>query len=66
VILSWLTLKTRSPWVAALGHGAFNALAGLGILFLKPGFDAALAGSPLAWQVGSRWDYLTQVATKGS
>lgn len=47
IILSWLTLKTRSPWVAALGHGAFNAVAGLGFLLLKPGFDAALAGSPL-------------------
>jgi len=47
VILSWLTLKTRSPWVAGLGHGAFNAVAGLIFLLLKPGFDTALAGSPL-------------------
>jgi membrane protease YdiL (CAAX protease family) len=46
-ILSWLTLKTRSPWVAGLGHGAFNATAGLSFFFLKPGFDTALAGSPL-------------------
>ena len=47
VILSWLTLKTRSPWVAGLGHGTFNAVAGLIFLLLKPGFDTALAGSPL-------------------
>ncbi|MBI5952948.1 MAG: CPBP family intramembrane metalloprotease [Chloroflexi bacterium] len=47
IILSWLTLKTRSPWVAGLGHGAFNAVAGLAFLLLKPGFDTALAGSPL-------------------
>jgi membrane protease YdiL (CAAX protease family) len=47
IILSWLTLKTRSPWVAGLGHGAFNATAGLSFFFLKPGFDTALAGSPL-------------------
>jgi uncharacterized protein len=46
-ILAWLYLKTRSPWVAALGHGAFNAVAGVGFFFLKPGFDTALAGSPL-------------------
>lgn len=46
-ILSWLALKTRSPWVAGLGHGAFNATAGLSFYFLKPGFDTALAGSPL-------------------
>jgi membrane protease YdiL (CAAX protease family) len=47
VILSWLTVQTRSPWAAALGHGAFNAVAGLSFLFLTPGFDTALAGSPL-------------------
>jgi uncharacterized Tic20 family protein len=47
VILSWLNLKARSPWVAGLGHGAFNAVAGLIFLLLKPGFDTALAGSPL-------------------
>jgi len=47
VILSWLTVQTRSPWAAALGHGAFNAVAGLGFLLLTPGFDTALAGSPL-------------------
>ncbi len=46
-ILSWLYLNTRSPWVAALGHGAFNASPGLAIFFLKPDFDTAVAGSPL-------------------
>ena len=46
-ILAWLTLKTRSPWAAALGHGAFNAVAGVAFFFLQPGFDTALAGSPL-------------------
>lgn len=46
-ILAWLTLKTRSPWAAALGHGAFNAIAGVAFFFLQPGFDTALAGSPL-------------------
>jgi len=43
-LLSWLYLNTRSPWVAALAHGAVNASPGLAIYFLKPGFDAALGG----------------------
>jgi membrane protease YdiL (CAAX protease family) len=47
VILSWLYLQTRSPWVAALGHGAVNSAPGLALYFLKPGFDTALAGSIL-------------------
>ncbi|MEW6405283.1 MAG: CPBP family intramembrane glutamic endopeptidase [Chloroflexota bacterium] len=46
-IISWLYLNTRSPWVAALAHGAFNASPGLVLYFLKPGFDAALGGSAL-------------------
>ncbi len=46
-ILSWLYLNTRSPWVTALAHGAFNASPGLAIFFLKPGFDTALGGSAL-------------------
>ena len=46
-LLSWLALKTRSPWAPALGHGAFNAVAGLIFFFLQPGFDTALAGSPI-------------------
>jgi membrane protease YdiL (CAAX protease family) len=47
VIISWLYLNTRSPWVAALAHGAFNASPGLAIYFLKPGFDSAWGGTAL-------------------
>jgi membrane protease YdiL (CAAX protease family) len=47
VIFSWLYLNTRSPWVAALAHGAFNASPGLAIYFLKPGFDSAWGGTAL-------------------
>ncbi len=47
VILAWLYLNTRSPWVAALAHGAFNATAGISFLLLKPDFDTALGASPL-------------------
>ncbi len=45
IIIGWMYLKTRSPWVAALAHGAINAWAGLPFLFLKPGFDTALGGT---------------------
>lgn len=47
VMLAWLALKTQSPWAPALGHGAFNGVAGLIFFFLVPGFDTALAGSPI-------------------
>jgi membrane protease YdiL (CAAX protease family) len=46
-LISWLYLNTRSPWVAALAHGAINATAGISFFFLKPGFDTAWGGSPL-------------------
>jgi membrane protease YdiL (CAAX protease family) len=51
-ILSWLTLNTGSPWVAALAHGAVNAIAALPVMFLQPGFNIALGGTlatPPAW-----------------
>jgi membrane protease YdiL (CAAX protease family) len=44
-ILSWLYLNTKSPWTPALAHGSLNAIAGLPILFLVPGFDMALGGT---------------------
>jgi uncharacterized protein len=51
-IFSWLYLKTKNPWVAALAHGSINASAGLPVLFLKPGFNMAFGGTiatPAAW-----------------
>lgn len=51
-IFSWLYLNTGSPWVAALGHGSINAVAGLPLLFFQPGFNPALGGTiatPTAW-----------------
>lgn len=35
VFLSWLMVKTRSPWAPALAHGTLNAVASLPLLFLK-------------------------------
>lgn len=51
-IFSWLYLNTKSPWAAALAHGAVNAVAGLPVLFFQPGFNMALGGTiaaPTAW-----------------
>jgi len=45
IIIGWMYLNTRSPWVAALAHGSINAWAGLPFLFLKPGFDTVLGGT---------------------
>lgn len=52
IILSWMYLNTQSPWVAALAHGSVNAVAGLPVLFLVPGFNMAFGGTlaaPVAW-----------------
>lgn len=52
IIISWMYLNTKSPWVAALAHGAINAIAGLPILFFEPGFNIAMGGTlaaPTAW-----------------
>jgi uncharacterized protein len=43
-IFSWLYLKTRSPWSAAIAHGSVNAWGGLPLVFLLPGFDALFGG----------------------
>ncbi len=52
IIISWLYLNTKSPWVAALIHGSVNAVAGLPVLFFQPGFNMAFGGTlaaPTAW-----------------
>jgi uncharacterized protein len=50
-ILSWLYLRTGSPWAPALGHGTINAVAGLPVLFLT-GINTTYTGtlvSPVGW-----------------
>ena len=49
-ILSWLYLRTGSPWAPALGHGTLNAVAGLPVLFFA-GIDITYTGT-LASPVG--------------
>ncbi|MCJ7733820.1 MAG: CPBP family intramembrane metalloprotease [Anaerolineales bacterium] len=44
IFLSWLYLKTNSPWAPALAHGTVNAVAGIPLLFLS-GVDITLGGT---------------------
>lgn len=44
IILSWLYLRTISPWAPALAHGSLNAVAGLPLLFM-PGVNMILGGT---------------------
>jgi membrane protease YdiL (CAAX protease family) len=34
--LAWVTLWSESVWPTALGHGAINAVGGIGILLSRP------------------------------
>ncbi|OGO37265.1 MAG: hypothetical protein A2W35_00275 [Chloroflexi bacterium RBG_16_57_11] len=43
-ILSWLYLRTGSPWAPALGHASLNAFAGFPLVFM-PGVNMALGGT---------------------
>lgn len=45
IIFGWLYLNARSPWVAAIAHGAVNAWGGLPLVFLVPGFNTILGGT---------------------
>lgn len=45
IIIGWMYLNTRSPWVAGVAHGSLNAWAGLPYLFISPGFDTAIGGT---------------------
>ena len=44
-IFAWLYFNTRSPWATALAYGSVNAIAGLPIMFMKPGFNMAFGGT---------------------
>ncbi|MFB6268219.1 MAG: CPBP family intramembrane glutamic endopeptidase [Halodesulfurarchaeum sp.] len=44
--LAWVTLRSGSVWAAAVGHGAVNAVAGYGILFLAA--EPTLLFGPMA------------------
>lgn len=49
-LLSWLRLRTRSVWPCAVGHGAFNASAGLYALLAAVGEKVdPMVATPLGW-----------------
>ncbi len=53
VLLSFLYEKTGCVWAPALGHGAFNAAAGIGAFFLAPGTASTVLGpTPLGLLAG--------------
>lgn len=48
ILLTWLQERTKSIWTPALAHGALNAAAGLGVLFLAPGVTDYILGPTMA------------------
>ncbi|ADQ65841.1 caax amino terminal protease [Halogeometricum borinquense DSM 11551] len=61
VFLAWVTLRTDSVWPAAIGHGAINAIAGLGTLFVVGQPNTLFGPTPvgviaaLPWVVLAAW-----------
>jgi membrane protease YdiL (CAAX protease family) len=47
VLFGWLALETGSVWPAALAHGAVNAAAGIGVLFVQGSPNPLLGPTPL-------------------
>jgi uncharacterized protein len=46
-ILGWLTLHGQSVWPAVIGHGAFNGIAGLAVLFSQGDPHPVLGPAPI-------------------
>jgi membrane protease YdiL (CAAX protease family) len=57
--LAWLTLRADSVWPAAVGHGAINAVAGLGTLFLAGRPNSLLGPAPVGVLAALPWLVLT-------
>lgn len=61
VFLAWVTLRSESVWPAAIGHGAINAVAGIGALFVVGQPNPLLGPTPLGvvggfgWTVAAVW-----------
>ncbi|MGM9615897.1 MAG: lysostaphin resistance A-like protein [Oscillospiraceae bacterium] len=48
ILLTWIQERTESIWAPALAHGALNAAAGIGVLFLAPGTTSYILGPTMA------------------
>ncbi|ELZ31167.1 caax amino terminal protease [Halogeometricum pallidum JCM 14848] len=55
VFLAWATLRTDSVWPAAIGHGAINAMAGLGTLFVLGRPHSLLGPAPVGVLAALPW-----------
>ena len=55
VFLAWVTLRSGSVWPAAVGHGAINAVGGLGALVAASGAPALLGPTVVGAVVVVPW-----------
>jgi membrane protease YdiL (CAAX protease family) len=46
IYLAWLTLKAGSVWPAVIAHASINAIAAIGYLAVKPGYNPLLGPGP--------------------
>ena len=53
--LAWVTVRTESVWPAALGHGAVNAISGVGIAFVRGSPNPLLGPLPVGLVGGLPW-----------
>jgi membrane protease YdiL (CAAX protease family) len=54
-LLAWVTLESGSVWPAALGHGAVNAVAGIGVAFVQGSPNPLLGPLPIGLVGGLPW-----------
>lgn len=47
VILGWLSIKSENVWPAAIGHGAINGIASIGLLLVKGNPSTLLGPTPV-------------------
>jgi len=48
IVVGWLRLASGSVWVPAFAHGVLNGATPAAVSLLVPGFDYAIAGTPLS------------------
>ncbi|WP_142860992.1 CPBP family intramembrane glutamic endopeptidase [Salinigranum halophilum] len=56
--LAWVTLRAKSVWPAALGHGAVNAVGGIGLVVSRPAESLLLGPTVTGLVVVIPWGFL--------
>ncbi|MFB6125262.1 MAG: type II CAAX prenyl endopeptidase Rce1 family protein [Halanaeroarchaeum sp.] len=59
--LAWLTIRTESVWAPALGHGAINGVAAIGLLFVRGSPPSLLGPAPVGLLASVPWVVLAAV-----